>query len=103
MKHESTYEQLLRLLDAAKGLHARMAKETGVSQAAVSRTFRRESVPSVVDADLMIAWLKRPGERPAARKRPSAGARSTALLTGAGAIGIGSVRSGVSAAAPFAE
>lgn len=98
MKPESTYDRLLRLLDAAKGKHATMARETGVSQACVSRTYRRESVPSVTDADLMIAWLEKPDGKPSRRKR-----RQSAVLLAGHAVGINALGSGAPASTALAD
>jgi len=57
MKREKTYDELLRRLDDAVGLHQRIAKETGVAQATVSRIFLRKSIPRVNHADAILEWF----------------------------------------------
>lgn len=57
-RDEPLLTELLRLLDEATGLHSRLAKETGVPQTVVSRTYQRKGEPRLTSADSMLTWLR---------------------------------------------
>jgi predicted transcriptional regulator len=50
--------ELLRLLDAARGLHNFMAQDSGVSQTVISRTYLRAAEPRITSAERMLEWLR---------------------------------------------
>lgn len=86
MKTETITQTLLRRLDASVGKHYRIAMEAGISQAAISRYYRRKGSPKLASADKLLAWYaaddKRNGKASASlpntvtlkRARPTAAA-----------------------------
>jgi transcriptional regulator with XRE-family HTH domain len=58
MKKETVAAHLLRRLDASTGQHQKIAKESGVSQATMSRIYMRKCSPSVNIADRIFGWFE---------------------------------------------
>lgn len=63
---ETIYERLRRLLQEHQGHHNRIAKESGVSQATVSRIHLGLAVPTLHTAQPLLDWFER-NERSAVR------------------------------------
>lgn len=57
MKPKTVTQKLLGLLDGCIGQHQKIARETGISQATMSRIYLRKVSPSVANADLIFAWF----------------------------------------------
>lgn len=81
MKTESIHDYLLRRLEELQGHHSRMAAETGVGQATVSRIHLRQSVPRLNTAQALLDWIaahdravRTPRARRSARRVAHAGA-----------------------------
>lgn len=66
MKREPLYDYLRRRLGETVGMHSRIAKESGVPQATVSRIFRGQAMPRLDNADALLAWYEK-YDRSAAR------------------------------------
>lgn len=62
-QHETQQERLRRLLEASKGMHAKIAEATGVSQSTVSRIHCGDAIPRLDTAERLLGWF---------RKNPSA-------------------------------
>lgn len=73
MKNETVTQTLLRRLDASAGMHQRIAKECGISQATISRIYLRKCSPRLEFADLLLAWFdKNDTAKPSAQRIPNA-------------------------------
>ncbi len=59
MPKETLHQYLLRRLDDLKGHHNRIAIETGVGQATVSRIYLRKVVPRLNTSQLILDWIER--------------------------------------------
>jgi len=59
MAKETIHQYLLRRLDACKGIHSQIASESGVSQATMSRIFRRKVSPRLDAVDPILAWFEK--------------------------------------------
>jgi predicted transcriptional regulator len=59
MPKESISQYLLRRLDTSAGQHTRIAKESGISQASISRIYRREASPRLETVDRLLDWFER--------------------------------------------
>lgn len=59
MKREPLYDYLRRRLGETIGMHSRIAKESGVPQATVSRIFRGQAMPRLDNADALLAWYEK--------------------------------------------
>lgn len=57
MRKETVTQYLLRRLDASAGTHSRIAKESGVAQATISRIFLRKVSPRLDIAEPILAWF----------------------------------------------
>lgn len=57
MKTETITQQLLRRLDASAGKHSRIAAESGISQATISRIYLRKVSPTLRNAEALLAWF----------------------------------------------
>lgn len=90
MAKETIHQYLLRRLDACVGIHSQIALEAGVSQATMSRIFRRKCSPRLDAVDPILAWFEKHDK---AAKKPSAfrisrqKARGVRRRTGAAASG----------------
>lgn len=51
------YDQLLAHLADSVGMHHRIARETGVAQATVSRIHLRRAIPSITNAQKLLNWF----------------------------------------------
>lgn len=77
-KSQSILGELHALLNDAVGLHNRMAKEAGVPQTVVSRTFQGAAEPRLTSAEKMLVWLRANRHRfDAMRKEAAVARRST--------------------------
>ena len=59
MKREPLYDYLRRRLGETVGMHNRIAKESGVPQATVSRIYCGHGMPRLDKADKLLAWFER--------------------------------------------
>jgi hypothetical protein len=59
MPKETVTQYLLRRLDASAGTHSRIAKETGVAQATISRIYLRKVSPRLDIAEPILAWFEK--------------------------------------------
>lgn len=89
MKHETVTQNLLRRLDASTGMHQRIAKECGISQATISRIYLRKCSPRLDFADRLLEWFdKHDGVKASTSRVPhtrrrvkAAGSDTTAALS----------------------
>jgi transcriptional regulator with XRE-family HTH domain len=65
MQKQSISQSLLALLDASAGKHSLIAKQTGISQATVSRIYLRKVSPSLRIAERLMAWFEADAEKQA--------------------------------------
>jgi predicted transcriptional regulator len=68
MRKETVSQYLLRRLDASAGMHTRIAKESGVAQATISRIYLRKVSPRLDIAEPILAWFDKQ-DRIAERKK----------------------------------
>ena len=73
MRKETVSQYLLRRLDAAAGMHSRIAKESGVAQATISRIYLRKVSPRLDIAEPILAWFDKQ-DRIVERKKSAPGA-----------------------------
>lgn len=66
MKREPLYDYLRRRLGETVGMHSRIAKESGVPQATVSRIYCGHGMPRLDKADKLLDWFEK-YDRSAAR------------------------------------
>lgn len=86
MKNKHLYDQLRGHLNASIGVHNRIAKETGVSQATISRFHRGEADLTLQKAQPLLDWFAaNKGKVAAMSARRIAIARGRIQATGAGA------------------
>lgn len=57
MNKETTSQKLRRYLDASVGSHNRIAKESGVAQATLSRIYLNKGTTSLDTAEKLVAWF----------------------------------------------
>jgi DNA-binding phage protein len=81
-KHTSILDELHFLLDEAIGLHSRMAREAGVPQTVVSRTYLRAGEPRITTAERMLVWLRANRSRFDVMRKESAAAVRSASRAG---------------------
>jgi predicted transcriptional regulator len=72
MRKETVSQYLLRRLDASAGMHTRIAKESGVAQATISRIYLRKVSPRLDIAEPILAWFDKQ-DRIAERKKSASG------------------------------
>lgn len=58
MKREPLYDYLRRRLGETAGMHNRIARESGVPQATVSRIYCGHGMPRLDTADRLLAWFE---------------------------------------------
>ncbi|WP_162182742.1 helix-turn-helix domain-containing protein [Hydrogenophaga intermedia] len=83
MSTESIHDYLLRRLNDLKGHHNRMAEETGVGQATVSRIFAGQAMPRLDTAQLLLNWIAAHDRAAARAQRGPRSARRVAHAGGA--------------------
>lgn len=74
MKKEPIYEYLRRRLSEHAGQHNRIARESGVPQATVSRLHAGQSQPRIYTVQALLDWFDR-HDRQSARRIANAGRR----------------------------
>ena len=77
---EPLYANLRRRLAAVKGLHSRIAAETGVAQSTVSRIHHGQQVPTLTLVQPILDWLDRYDVAQAAASAATAKAQRKAAL-----------------------
>lgn len=75
MKKETINDYLIRRLTELKGHHNRIARETGIAQATVSRIFLGQASPSLKTAQPLLDWLEKYDRAASAPRVPNAGRR----------------------------
>lgn len=82
MKNKPIYEQLREHLNASVGEHNRIAKETGVSQATISRFHLGKACLTLHKAQPLLDWFAaNKGQRKARRIAREPASASTPLAT----------------------
>lgn len=78
--YDDVMAEIHSLLDRSIGLHTRLARESGVPQSVVSRTFLRKGVPTLRNAMDMLQWLRQHSTEFGALRRESADHRVEGLI-----------------------
>lgn len=84
MSKETITQHLLGRLDASVGMHSRIAKESGVAQATISRIYLRKASPRLDSVEAILAWFERQDRKEKRKSTRRASVRANGVGRDAG-------------------
>lgn len=91
MRNETIHQYLLRRLEACVGIHSQIALEAGVSQATMSRIYRRKCSPRLDAVDPILAWFDKHDRAAGKASAPRFTRKAGRVSRRAGAAAAGSI------------